>query len=139
MTGARRRRSEFLLAVLLSAVLIGAGCVADAASDASPVRTVSPAAGWFIQTGCTGCHSLSVYGVVNLTVGAPDLSVAVEDVPKRFGRPLDDFLREPTGTMAMVLSSRIHLSDAERLLAIEKLKVAYTQYLQQSSRLAVSH
>jgi hypothetical protein len=48
---------------------------------------------------------------VDLLVGlaivaiAVSLSLAVEDVPKRFGRSLEDFLHAPTGTMAMVLSS----------------------------------
>lgn len=80
---------------------------------------------WFVQKGCTGCHPVSVYGLWNPAVRGPDLSLAVEDVPRRFGRPLDAFLREPSGTMAMVLAGQVRLTDAEREVAIDKLKEAY--------------
>ena len=133
-------RSYPVLAVLaLSLVMSGAACVADGASEAGPAYPVHPDAAWFVQTGCTACHSISVYRVTNVAAIAPDLSLAVEDVPKRFGRSLDEFLREPTGTMAMVLGSRIRLTDAERSLAIEKLKAAHAQHLREKFRLAVSH
>ena len=113
---------------MLSLAALCIGCAADTASEARPVARVDPAAEWFVQTGCTSCHSLSVYGVTNLVVNAPDLSVAVEDVQQRFGRPLDDFLRKPTGTMAMVLSSRIVLSESDREIAVRKLEEAYARH-----------
>lgn len=78
-----------------------------------------------MQTGCTACHSVTVYGLWNPAVSAPDLSLAVVDVPKRFGRSLEDFLHAPTGTMAMVLSTRIQLDAGQRDLAIAKLKEAF--------------
>jgi hypothetical protein len=118
------------LLLLLAIGTFSSACLADAVSEARPVRVADPAAEWFVQTGCTACHSISVYGVTNLVVNAPDLSVAVEDVQRRFGRPLDDFLRAPTGTMAMVLSSRIQLSESDRQVAIEKLEDAYARYQQ---------
>lgn len=49
-------------------------------------------------------------------------------MPQRFGKSLEDFLREPTGTMAMVLSSRIVLTDGDRAIAIAKLEEAYALY-----------
>ena len=116
------------LMVLCTAMAYAALAVACASVPASEAHTVAPAhvqgGAWFVQTGCTACHSMSVYGIWNLAATAPDLSIAVDDVPKRFGRSLEDFLREPTGTMAMVLSSRIPLTDEERAVAIEKLKEA---------------
>ena len=87
-----------------------------------------PAGEWFKQKGCTDCHSLSVYRLFNLTAQGPDLSEAVEDVPRRFGRPLEDFLHAPSGTMAMVLSSRIPLTREERDVAIGKLHEAYRKH-----------
>lgn len=80
---------------------------------------------WFKQSGCTACHSIAAYRIFNLAATGPDLSVAVEDVPRRFGRSLDEFLQAPTGTMAMVMSSRIVLTPEQRVLAGEKLKEAY--------------
>jgi hypothetical protein len=116
--------------VLLLAGAVAAGCAGD--SHAEPRFTVAAAdvqgGEWFEQTGCTTCHSITVYGIRNLAATAPDLSVAVEDVPRRFGRTLDDFLQAPTGTMAMVLSSRIPLTPDQRALAIEKLKDAYREH-----------
>ena len=80
---------------------------------------------WFRQSGCTACHSVGVYGIRNLAATGPDLSLAVEDVPRRFGRSLDDFLQAPSGTMAMVLSHRIRMTPEERLVAIDKLQEAH--------------
>ena len=48
----------------------------------------------------------------------PDLSTAVEDVQSRFGRTVDDFLREPTGTMAVVLSRQIILTPEQKAVAV---------------------
>ena len=80
------------------------------------------------QTGCIDCHSMSVYRIHNLTAVAPDLSIAVEDVPRRFGVPLEEFLHAPTGTMSMVLSSRIPMTREQRQLAIDRLKEAYREH-----------
>ena len=106
--------------------------VACGSAPASEAWTVAPAdvqgGAWFVQTGCTTCHSISVYGIWNPAATAPDLAIAVDDVPKRFGRSLEDFLREPTGTMAMVLSSRLPLTDDERAVAIGKLEEANRLY-----------
>jgi hypothetical protein len=85
--------------------------------------------GWFVQTGCFVCHSISVYGVKSAAQIGPDLSNAVEDVQARFGRTLEDFLREPTGTMSVVLSRQIVLTPAEKAVAVEKLQQAYKEYL----------
>ena len=120
---------RFFPAAALLMYVASIGCSAVSISEA---RTVAPAtvtgAAWFEQTGCTTCHSVSAYGLYNLTANAPDLSVAVEDVPRRFGRSLEDFLRAPTGTMEMVLSSRIQMTEQERTLAVERLQEAYRRY-----------
>jgi hypothetical protein len=57
--------------------------------------------------------------------------MAVADVQSRFGRTLDDFLAKPTGTMSVVLSTMITLTDEERAEAIEKLRHAYELKQQQ--------
>ena len=105
-------------------------CAPVQPSEARPV--VAPAhvqqGDWFKQTGCTDCHSIAAYRIFNLAAIGPDLSVAVEDVPRRFGRSLDEFLQAPTGTMSMVLSTRIPLTPEQRLLASERLKEAYRVY-----------
>ena len=62
-----------------------------------------------------------------------DLSTAVEDVQTRFGRTLDDFLREPTGTMSVVLSRQIVLSPEEKQVAIGKLREAFAEHQKQKA------
>lgn len=80
---------------------------------------------FFVKKGCTECHSVSVYGFKSQNNSGPDLALAAEDVKKRFGRDLDSFLMSPTGTMQMVLSQKIKLTDDERREAIELIKEAY--------------
>jgi cbb3-type cytochrome oxidase cytochrome c subunit len=83
---------------------------------------------WFVKTGCFVCHSVSVYRVKSPAQIGPDLSTAVEDVQRRFGRTVDDFLREPTGTMSVVLSRQIVLTPAEKAVAVEKLRAAFAEH-----------
>jgi cytochrome c2 len=84
--------------------------------------------GWFVQTGCFVCHSISVFNVRSPAQIGPDLSTAVDDVQKRFGRTLDDFLKSPTGTMSVVLSRQIILTPQQKETAIQKLHEAFDEY-----------
>ncbi|MGE5232511.1 MAG: c-type cytochrome [Acidobacteriota bacterium] len=86
---------------------------------------------WFVKTGCFVCHSISALGVKSPAQIGPDLSTAVEDVQSRFGRTLDDFLREPTGTMSVVLSRQIILTPEQKAVAIGKLREAFQEHLRQ--------
>lgn len=120
------------LALLAAAVAVaGARCSVAPRPDAR-VAAAAGGGAWFVETGCTACHPVTVYGLWSPAVNAPDLSIAVEDVPRRFGRSMDDFIRAPTGTMAMVLSGKIILDDAGRSIAIDQLKRAYELHRQAS-------
>jgi cytochrome c2 len=88
---------------------------------------------WFVKTGCFVCHSIQALGVKSPAQIGPDLSTAVEDVQSRFGRTLDDFLREPTGTMSVVLSRQIVLTPEEKAVAIGKLREAFAEYQKQKA------
>jgi cytochrome c2 len=83
---------------------------------------------FFVERTCFICHDVSSFGVVSATKIGPDLALAVVDAPRRFGRTLDDFLMNPTGTMQVVLSKQIQLTKEERREAIELLKKAYRKY-----------
>lgn len=101
----------------------------QSAEQAAAERAMATGPGaWFVKTGCFICHSLSVYGVRSPAQIGPDLSTAVEDVQSRFGRTLDDFIREPSGTMAVVLSRQIVLSPEEKKVAVEKLRAAFAEH-----------
>ncbi|MGE5814841.1 MAG: c-type cytochrome [Acidobacteriota bacterium] len=83
---------------------------------------------WFVQTGCFVCHSIAALGVRSPAQIGPDLSIAVTDVQARFGRTVDDFFMNPTGTMAVVLSRQIILNTEQRKVAIGKLREAFAEY-----------
>jgi cbb3-type cytochrome oxidase cytochrome c subunit len=87
--------------------------------------------GWFVQTGCFVCHSVSSLGVRSPAQIGPDLSTAVEDVQSRFGMTLDAFLANPTGTMSVVLTRQIVLTDEQKQLAIQKLREAFVEHQRQ--------
>lgn len=80
---------------------------------------------FFVKKNCFVCHSVSTLGIDAAAQIGPDLSIAVADVQSRFGRTLDDFLAKPTGTMSVVLSTMIILTEDERKEAIDKLRHAY--------------
>ena len=51
----------------------------------------------------------------------------------RFGRTLDDFIREPTGTMQVVLSRQIVLTPEEKEVAVQKLREAFAEHQKQKA------
>jgi cytochrome c2 len=88
-------------------------------------RMLTGPGAFFVKKNCFVCHSVSTLGIDAAAQIGPDLALAVEDVPSRFGRTLEDFLTRPTGTMDVVLSTMIPLSPEERQEAVVKLKLAY--------------
>ncbi len=88
---------------------------------------------FFVEKTCFICHDVSSFGIESATKIGPDLALAYEDAPRRFGRTLDDFLMNPSGTMSVVLSKQIQLSPEERREAIRLLKVAHERYLEQKA------
>jgi cytochrome c2 len=77
---------------------------------------------FFVEKTCFICHDVSSLGIESATKIGPDLAIAV-----------DDFLMSPTGTMAVVLSKQIKLTDDERREAIRLLKIANEKYKQQQA------
>ncbi|MBI4535024.1 MAG: hypothetical protein HY708_02010 [Ignavibacteriae bacterium] len=92
---------------------------------------------FFVRKSCFVCHSVSTLGIEAAAQIGPDLALAVEDVQSRFGRTIDDFLSKPTGTMEVVLSTMITLTEEERKEAIDKLRYAY-QLKQQGNKNAIA-
>ena len=89
----------------------------------APVTPPSdPRAALFVQKGCPQCHTISALGVKSPAEIGPDLTFAYSDVQSRFNVKLEEFLKNPTGTMQVVLSSQIKLSPEERDSVIHILK-----------------
>jgi cytochrome c2 len=91
---------------------------------------------FFVKHTCFVCHDVSTLGIESATKIGPDLAKAATDAPARFGRPLDDFLMNPTGTMSVVLSTQIHLTTDERREAIAILKIANQKLAEQEAQAA---
>lgn len=88
---------------------------------------------FFQEKGCTECHAVSTFGLESQNKSGPDLAEAYNDVQKRFGTSLEGFLRNPTGTMQMVLTSKIKLTDDEKQNVVRLLKYAYDNKSQQKA------
>jgi len=86
---------------------------------------------FFVEKTCFICHDVSSFGIVSATKIGPDLALATDDVQRRFGRTLDDFLHNPSGTMSVVLSRQIHLTPEEVNEAVRLIDRAYEVHLQQ--------
>ena len=97
-----------------------AGMQAGASAPVTPPS--DPRAALFVQKGCPQCHSISALGVKSPAEIGPDLTFAYSDVQSRFNMKLEEFLKNPTGTMQVVLSSQIKLSPEERDSVIHILK-----------------
>ena len=130
-TKAARWMGRSLLLLAIAIVVVAVMLVRDEPQGVIVAGPEVKGGEWFARTGCTACHAVSSYQLPNIAAIGPDLSLAVEDVPRRFGVSLDEFLRTPSGTMAIVLGSRIPLNPEQRALAIERLKDAYQRHREQ--------
>jgi cytochrome c551/c552 len=108
--------------LLLLAITITAGAAMIACGGSSEM---TEGKAFFQAKGCTECHSVSTFGLESQNKSGPDLADAYTDVQKRFGTSLENFLKNPTGTMQMVLKDKIKLTDEERRKVIELLKYAH--------------
>ncbi len=102
-------------ALTAGAILIGCGGASEMAEGKA----------FFQIKGCTECHTVSTFGLESQNKSGPDLADAYTDVQKRFGTSLENFLKNPTGTMQMVLKDKIKLTDDEKRKVIELLKYAH--------------
>jgi cytochrome c551/c552 len=75
------------------------------------------------QKGCLSCHSVDSLGLKGGTTG-PDLSKAYENVEGKHGKPIEEFLKEPTSAVMSSVISGNPLTDDERVKVIELLKKA---------------
>ncbi len=78
----------------------------------------------FYNLGCVKCHSIRALNIKGGHVG-PDLSGAYSNVEKVYRKSLNDFLKNPAGTMYFVLMFN-HLSKENRKIIIAELKKAQT-------------
>ncbi|MBM4761795.1 cytochrome C [Bacillus sp. B15-48] len=78
------------------------------------------------EKSCISCHSVSA---LNLQGGAtgPDLSNSYLNVEGKHGKPLDEYLQQPTSAVMTSVIEGNPLSDEERAQIIEALRIAAEQ------------
>ncbi|MBM4761612.1 cytochrome C [Bacillus sp. B15-48] len=90
----------------------------------TPVAETVSASGEVLNAqGCIACHAVSS---LNLEGGAtgPDLSQAFTNVEGKHGKPLDEFLKEPTSAVMASVISGNPLSDEEVQQVVDALQEA---------------
>lgn len=101
-----------------------AGETSDSTETAA---TVPSEAEPLANNNCLSCHAVESLGAAGGTTG-PDLSNAYTEVEGKHGKPLDDFLQEPTSAvMTTVINEDNPLPDEEREAIVEALKIAAEQ------------
>jgi cytochrome c551/c552 len=73
--------------------------------------------------GCLGCHAVDALGLEGGATG-PDLSKAFTDVEGKHGKPIEEFLKEPTSAVMSGVIGGNPLTDEERTQVLEMLKQA---------------
>ncbi|THE13243.1 cytochrome C [Bacillus timonensis] len=95
----------------------------ETAVEETTGETVSAEAELLQSKGCLGCHSVSG---LNLQGGAtgPDLTFAYENVESKHGKPINEFLKEPTSAVMSGVISGNPLADDEIENIVNALKKA---------------
>jgi cytochrome c551/c552 len=73
--------------------------------------------------GCLGCHAVDKLGLEGGATG-PDLSKAFTEVEGKHGKPIEEFLKEPTSAVMSSVIGGNPLTDEERTQVLDMLKQA---------------
>ncbi|CAH2714013.1 hypothetical protein BACCIP111895_01167 [Neobacillus rhizosphaerae] len=75
------------------------------------------------KRGCLGCHSVEALNLKGGQVG-PDLSQAFGNVEGKHGKPIEEFLKQPTSAVMSGVIGKNPLTDDERKQVLDLLKQA---------------
>jgi cytochrome c551/c552 len=75
------------------------------------------------KKGCLGCHSVEALNLKGGAVG-PDLSQAFANVEGKHGKPIEEFLKQPTSAVMSGVIGKSPLTDDERKQVLDLLKQA---------------
>ncbi|MGJ7910957.1 cytochrome C [Neobacillus sp. LXY-1] len=75
------------------------------------------------KRGCLGCHSVEALNLKGGAVG-PDLSQAYVNVEGKHGKPIEEFLKQPTSAVMSGVIGKNPLTDEERKQVLDLLKQA---------------
>ncbi|WP_017756246.1 hypothetical protein [Calidifontibacillus oryziterrae] len=88
-----------------------------------PANTVSGEGQIISDKGCLACHAVENLGLQGGATG-PDLSDAYTNVEGKHGKPIEEFLKEPTSAVMSTVIGGNPLTDEERTKIVEALKIA---------------
>ncbi len=91
--------------------------------DAPAPTAVTAEGEIFQQKGCIACHSIENLGVKGGVTG-PDLSKAYVNVEGKHGKPINEFLKQPTSAVMSTVIGGNPLTDDEINKIVESLKIA---------------
>lgn len=95
----------------------------DSANEPPATQTVSANSEIFTTKGCLSCHSVSSLDLEGGATG-PDLSNAFSGIEAKHGKPLNEFLKEPTSAVMSGVISGSPLTDEEIQQVVEALQEA---------------
>ncbi len=91
--------------------------------NAEPTTQVPAEADILSSKSCLSCHAVSSLGAAGGATG-PDLSKAFLEVEGKHGKPLEEFLKEPTSAVMSTVIAGNPLTDEEISQIVEALKLA---------------
>ena len=76
-----------------------------------------------VRNGCTACHAVSAIDIEGANTG-PDLSNAFSSVEAKHGKPIEEYLQEPTSAVMSTVIGDNPLSDEELEAVLNALEEA---------------
>lgn len=99
------------------------GTSEEKTSIPEPTAAISEEGKIINDKGCLACHAVEKLGLQGGATG-PDLSKAFVNVEGKHGKPIDEFLKEPTSAVMSTVIGGSPLTDDERAKIVEALKIA---------------
>lgn len=90
---------------------------------AEPIAAIPEEGKIISDKGCLACHAVENLGLQGGATG-PDLSKAFVNVEGKHGKPIEEFLKEPTSAVMSTVIGGNPLTDEERAKIVEALKIA---------------
>lgn len=110
----RKPQGRAGLLLLVAAVMVACGDGSpDAPRDEDATMAAPTRGGILVAKGCNQCHSVERLDIEADAQVGPDLSDAAVNVVSRYGRDLHGFFDQPSGTMQLVLTQHIQLTEEE--------------------------
>lgn len=96
---------------------------AEETEDAEQASTADAENNALVRNGCTACHAVSALDIDGANTG-PDLSNAFSTVESKHGKPIEEYLQEPTSAVMSTVIEGNPLSDEDLEAVLNALEEA---------------